>query len=114
VHRFTPEGAVKPNPEILALIIDEIGFDKGDAAYVGDSLLKDISMAQQADVLDIHAAYGSAQHRTEQYDLLKKVTHWSPEMVRQEATVLVSGKVSPSFVIESSFSQIEQILKVTV
>ena len=69
IHRFTPEGEWKPNPHILSTIIDELGFDKSDVAYVGDNLLKDVFMAQEAGVLDIYAAYGAAQHRAEQYDL---------------------------------------------
>lgn len=112
VHHYTPEGSTKPQPHILALIIEELGFRKEDAAYVGDNLLKDVFMAQQAEVLDIHAAYGAAQHRAEQYDLLKRVTHWTPDMVEQEASALANGTISPTFALESSFSEIESIIRV--
>lgn len=110
IHRFTPEGEVKPHPHILSLIVEQLGFQKADAAYVGDNLLKDVFMAQQAGVLDIYAAYGAAQHRADQYDLLKKVTHWTPEMVEREQAALKPGAITPTYVLKSSFSEIEPIL----
>lgn len=110
VHRFTPEGEVKPHPHILSAIIEEIGFSKAEAAYVGDNKLKDVYMAQQAGVLDIYAAYGAAQHRAEQYDLLKKVTHWTPEMVAREGDALKHGAIEPTHILQSSFSEITSII----
>lgn len=110
VHRYTPEGESKPNPHILATIIDEMGFNPVDAVYVGDSLLRDVFMAQKAGVLDVHAAYGAAQHRSEQYDLLKKVTHWTPEMIEKEAAFLQPDKVFPTIVLRDGFSQIRKVM----
>lgn len=110
VHRFTPEGELKPNPHILLSIIEELGFTKDQAAYVGDNKLKDVYMAKTAGVLDIHAAFGAAQHRAEQYDLLKKVTHWTPEMVAREAEALKPGAVMPTHTLVSSFAEIEPIM----
>lgn len=110
IHRFTPEGEVKPNPHILISIIDELGFELRDTVYVGDNLLKDVFMAQQAKVLDVYAKYGAAQHRDEQYDLLKRVTHWTPEMVSREAAALKPGVVNPTHVLESSLSEILPIV----
>lgn len=110
IHRFTPEGELKPNPHILSSIIEELGFTKNDAAYVGDSKLKDIFMAKQAGVLDIHAAYGAAQHRAEQYELLKRVTHWTPEMVEREKESLKPGAIHPTHILFSSFSEIKEII----
>lgn len=110
VHRFTPDGEVKPNPHILTAIIAELGFEKRDVAYVGDSKLKDVCMAQQAGVLDIHAAYGAAQHRAEQYDLLKKVTHWTPEMVARESAALQPGAITPTHALTKAFAEIVPIV----
>ena len=110
-HSFTPDGEVKPNPHILSTIIEELGFTKSDTAYVGDNLLKDVFMAQEAGVLDIHAEYGAAQDRAEQYNLLKKVTHWTPEMVEREQAALKPGAVTPTHVLRSSFSEIEPLMR---
>jgi phosphoglycolate phosphatase-like HAD superfamily hydrolase len=109
-HRFTPDNEYKPNPHILLSIIDELGFKVEDTIYVGDNLLKDVLMAQQAKVLDVHAAYGAAQHRVEEYDLLKKVTHWTPEMVDREQTAIKPGTITPSHTLNKCFSEITEIM----
>ncbi|MBX2859752.1 MAG: HAD family hydrolase, partial [Vampirovibrio sp.] len=61
-HKHTPPGELKPNPKILSEIIHSVGSNPDECVYVGDSLMKDIAMAQEAQVADVHAAYGSAQH----------------------------------------------------
>lgn len=111
-HRFTPDGEYKPNPHILLSIIGELGFGFEDAVYVGDNLWKDVFMAQQAKVTDVHAAYGAAQHRKEEYDLLKKVTHWTPEMVAREQAALKPGAITPTHTIRNSFDEIIKIMGV--
>lgn len=111
-HRFTPEGEYKPNPHILLSIIKELGFDTTDAIYIGDNLLKDVFMAQQANITDVHAAYGAAQHRTEEYELLKKVTHWTPEMVAREKAALKPGAINPTHILSKNFSEIIKIMDI--
>lgn len=111
VHRFTPQGEVKPNPHILATIVAELGFAKEDVIYVGDNLLKDVFMAQAAGIVDVYAAYGAAQHRKEQYDLLKRVTHWTPEMVAREQAALRPGAIEPTHTLETSFAEILPIFE---
>ncbi len=112
MHRFTPDGEYKPNPHILLSIIDELGFDIEDAVYVGDNLLKDVFMAQQAKVTDVYAKYGAAQHRAEEYDLLKKVTHWTPEMVAREKAALKPGAINPTHTLNTTFSEIIEIMEI--
>lgn len=110
-HLFTPTGEHKPNPHILLSIIKELKFDSRDAIYVGDNLLKDVCMAQDAGVTDVFAEYGAAQHREAEYDLLKTVTHWTPEMVAEEQAKLKPGVVTPSYTLTNSFSQIIEIME---
>lgn len=62
-QRYTPPGEVKPNPHILSVILDDVKVPAERALYVGDSKMKDITMAQDAGVLDAWAKYGQAQHR---------------------------------------------------
>lgn len=109
-HRFTPDGEYKPNPHILLSIIEELGFKTEDTVYIGDNLLKDVFMAQQANVTDVYAAYGAAQHRAEEYDLLKKVTHWTPEMVEREQAALKPGAINPTHTLSTTFSDILEIM----
>jgi FMN phosphatase YigB (HAD superfamily) len=108
--RFTPDGEIKPNPHILESILNDIGFCADEALYIGDSLMKDIWMAQQAGVLDAWASYGRAQH-SEQYELLKKVTHWTPQEVAREKKIMESGEVQPTLTVSNSFAEILDFLE---
>jgi phosphoglycolate phosphatase-like HAD superfamily hydrolase len=82
-HRHTPKGELKPNPTILLQIIRDVAATPDEALYVGDSLMKDISMATEAKITNAWAKYGLAQNRPE-YELLRKVTHWSSSSVEKE------------------------------
>ena len=103
-QRYTSRGELKPNPKILAEIIDEVGGKSEDVIYVGDSLMKDVVMAQTACVTDVYARYGQVQHRPE-YELLRRVTHWKPSAVETEK-ILTEAEVKPSFVLQNTFSEI--------
>lgn len=105
-HRHVPHGVLKPNQALLRSILNEEGCDPNEAVYLGDSLMKDITMAQAAGVLDIHARYGLAQHRKE-YDLLRRVTHWSDQDVaRESALAHPDGEVVPTLVCRDGFDEI--------
>jgi phosphoglycolate phosphatase len=82
-HRHTPRGALKPDARILQKILEDVHASPEATVYVGDSLMKDIAMAQAVGVLDIWAKYGEAHTRAE-YDLLRAVSHWTPEVVERE------------------------------
>lgn len=105
VHHYTPEGEVKPNPDILLDIVRDLGVSADEVVYVGDNPLKDVFMAQQAGITDVYAAYGSSQHKPE-YELLRKVTHWTPEMVERERTALKPGSIVATHVLTENFAQI--------
>ena len=86
VHLHTPKGEHKPNPHLLLQILKDVGGHVGSAAYIGDKLDRDVQMAKDAGVLDVHARYGVA-HEREEYDLLVAVSHWTQEMIdREKAT----------------------------
>lgn len=82
-HHYLPEGVVKPNPEVLLDIVSDIKRHPTECIYVGDSLMKDVAMAQDAGITDVLAAYGAVQHK-EEYDLLRKVSHWPDSAVTDE------------------------------
>jgi phosphoglycolate phosphatase-like HAD superfamily hydrolase len=104
VHRNTPDGEVKPNPKVLLQIIRDVGAVPDEAAYIGDSQMKDIAMAQDAGVTDVWAEYGFAVHRPE-YELLRQVTHWSKENVEKEKDILASPPKA-SHVLQKSFGEL--------
>jgi phosphoglycolate phosphatase-like HAD superfamily hydrolase len=49
-HHYTPKGELKPNPDILRKIIEDVGAMPEQCVYVGDSLMKDMAMAKDAGV----------------------------------------------------------------
>jgi phosphoglycolate phosphatase len=111
-HRHVPRGEVKPNAKILAAILDDLFCDPGDAVYVGDSLMKDIRMAQAADVLDVHAKYGEAQQRAE-YELLRRVSHWPDEVVARERQLMLDAEVTPTIVLRHRFDEVLPIFGIS-
>ncbi len=104
VLRELPPGEVKPNPEILRDIIDGVGGLSDHVIYVGNSLMKDVLMAQRAGVADVYAEYGNS-FRPGQYDLLRQVTHWAAEDVEREKR-LRTEDVRPSSTLAQGFSEL--------
>jgi FMN phosphatase YigB (HAD superfamily) len=104
VHRPTPIGLLKPNAEILLSIIDQVKIRPDKTVYIGDSLMKDIAMAQDAGIDNAWAKYGTAHERPE-YGLLQAVTHWSDEDVRREQE-LQRADIQPTVILENEFADI--------
>lgn len=98
-----PRDLRKPNPEIVIRILNDLGVPASSALYVGDSLFKDIAMAQDAGVQDAYAAYGQSMDR-EGYDLLRKVSHWSDAHIAKEKSTAIQD-ISPSISLQQ-FSDI--------
>lgn len=105
-HLHVPMGVLKPSKQVLTTILREQGCANSNAVYLGDSLMKDIAMSQEVGILDIHAAYGQVQHRAE-YELLRRVTHWSSDDVaRETALTRDCGIIVPSMACHSGISEI--------
>jgi phosphoglycolate phosphatase len=106
-HKHIPEGEYKPNPQILQDIVkaDGIKAKAEKTIYLGDSLMKDIKMAQEAGIIDVYAKYGVAAH-SEAYQVLRRVTHWTKEDVEREKKILAEGAVYPSYTLESSIREL--------
>jgi phosphoglycolate phosphatase-like HAD superfamily hydrolase len=100
----TPKNSFKPDTIVLLKIIQDLGVDKSECVYVGDSLTKDVTMAQDARVADVYARYGKAQY-TDAYALLREVTHWSDAGVEREKRI-GEREVQPSTILESNFGEI--------
>jgi len=102
--KHTPEGELKPNPGILKQIVSDLHASTSECIYVGDSLMKDIAMAQQACIDNAWAKYGAAQDRPE-YELLRKVTHWPSSAVETERG-LSQDDVAPTKILEKNFGEL--------
>ena len=104
VARHTREGTWKPDASVLRDILSDVGAEPAAAVYVGDSLIKDVTMAQAAGVLDVFARYGDVRSRPG-YDLLRRVTHWSPAMLARLEGIR-EADVRPPHVLGDGFAEL--------
>lgn len=103
-----PREARKPAPEVLLSICEREGIDPKDAAYVGDSRVKDILMANRAGVLAVWAKYGDLASRDD-YDRLVAISHWTEEDIKRERALQSAESSSPDLILERSFSEIKKL-----
>jgi phosphoglycolate phosphatase len=103
----------KPDPTVLLEICGNESVESSMAAYVGDSIVRDILMAKDAAVFAVWAKYGAAQQRAD-YEKLVRITHWTEEDVARERAfgVRASGVV-PDFILEERFDEILELVAAT-
>ncbi|EGR1140531.1 HAD family hydrolase [Vibrio cholerae] len=98
----------KPNPHLLRSICANESIQCDEAVYVGDSIVKDISMAKDANLTAVWAQYGK-QHSSEYWKTLVSITHWTErDVAREEQLQQALGEVKPDLSI-NSFSQLLKI-----
>jgi len=78
-----PQEKRKPNPSLLIEICKAVGIEPAQAIYIGDSLVKDMSMAKEAGVKAAWAKYGTNFDKTH-WNVLVRITHWTDEDVSRE------------------------------
>lgn len=89
----------KPNPRLLLDICRRMNVSAEEAVYVGDSQARDISMAVDAGVTAVWAAYGTKYNKTD-WEALVRVTHWTDDDVQREQELRkIAGSVQPDVVI---------------
>jgi FMN phosphatase YigB (HAD superfamily) len=107
--QLVPRAERKPNPRLLIDICAREQVSLADTLYIGDSLVRDISMAKEAGVCAVWAKYGTRYDRT-LWKTLVKVTHWTEEDVaREEELEHRFERVQPDYSIEE-FSEISGII----
>jgi len=111
-HRSTPPGEVKPSARVLETIIRDASRQCTEVAYVGDSLMKDVAMAQTVGVADVHAKYGVVVGR-DAYALLQRVSHWPESDVRNEEALRTKSAITPSIVLERGFYELPDVFDFT-
>lgn len=105
-HEHVERGLIKPNVKVLLEILADQNCSPEEAVYIGDSLMKDVAMAQGANVLDVHAAYGLVQSLPE-YELLRRVSHWTDEDVNRERQLMSSAdEIVASVVCQVGFGEV--------
>ncbi|MEQ1866691.1 MAG: HAD family hydrolase [Micropepsaceae bacterium] len=96
----------KPDPAVLLEICARENVAPSDAAYIGDSVAKDVVMAKKANIFAVWAAYGS-KHDQDLYQSLVRVSHWTEEEVERERRLAREAIGVPAdFVARSSFSEV--------
>lgn len=96
----------KPNPNLLLEICAKERIEPQAAAYIGDSVARDVLMAKRAGVYAIWAGYG-AKHDPAMYEKLVRITHWTSEDVEREKRLWIEAKsIRPDFIAEHSFSEV--------
>jgi phosphoglycolate phosphatase len=91
----------KPDPDALRSICNDFRIEPSCALYIGDSLLKDISMANSAGLRSAWAEYG-AKVDDRLWKELVRVTHWTPEQVAENERLRASCvNATPSVRVES-------------
>jgi histidinol phosphatase-like enzyme len=73
----------KPNPRTLIDICSQYSVDPARAVYVGDSLVRDVYMAQRAGVHSAWAKFGTLYNKG-LWPQLVRVTHWTEADVERE------------------------------
>lgn len=114
--RVLPEGDKKPNPRTLLDICRDLGVAPSDTVYVGDSLSRDIYMAQSAGVRSAWARYGTEVDPV-LWQKLVRVTHWTEHDIENEARLKAeSAGTRPDVVLDNfgdllrSFDFVPQLL----
>ena len=91
----------KPNPKILEDIFVEFSLYPDKGLYVGDSILKDISMAKRAGTHAAWARYGT-RYDEKLWEKLVRITHWTKEDAAQVSQLRNEAKgVSPDVELDS-------------
>jgi FMN phosphatase YigB (HAD superfamily) len=104
---LTPMSHLKPDPVVLESIIAKHGDDASRTVYVGDSLMKDVAMAQQVGAVDVLAKYGDTTGDP-RYSLLQRVSHWTQEDVDREHRLrsAVDKEIVATYSLERSLSEL--------
>ena len=100
----------KPDRKLLEQTIMIAGARVEQTIYIGDKLHKDILMAQDASVIDVHAKYGDIDN-PQGYAQLRRVSHWDDEEIERELAIQESREVTPTYVLEDSFKELLNIFK---
>jgi FMN phosphatase YigB (HAD superfamily) len=103
---------MKPDPTVLLEICAREGVTPTSAAYVGDSVARDILMAKRANVFSIWAAYG-AEHDPDLYSKLVRVSHWTSDEVAREMRLKEEAKsIQPDYILRTSFAEVLTALEI--
>lgn len=100
----------KPNKDILLDICEKEHCSPDDAIYIGDSITKDIYMAQKANITSVLANY--PKENNDYYKLLVDISSWTVDDFERETKLkqeCIKCNIKPDFVI-SDFKELYNII----
>lgn len=104
----------KPNPKLLKQICAQESVSVTEAVYIGDSITKDIYMAEVAGVASVLCKYPcDPQAANDLYHQLVAISHWTGEDFQHEKEIkqiCQSNNIRPDYTVES-FEQLIEIIK---
>jgi FMN phosphatase YigB (HAD superfamily) len=96
----------KPDVRILLEICRDHEVTPSEAVYVGDSLSRDMGMAQEAGVGSAWAKYGLS-YEPAMWEGVVRISHWTPEDVeRTQRAQELYGHIVPKVVLSAGFSEL--------
>lgn len=103
----------KPNADVLLEICSKEGVPFHQAAYIGDSVARDVLMAKRANVFSIWARYGTI-HDPNLYAGLIRISHWTArEVDREKKLQLEARAIQPDLIATHSFTEVRQAFNTT-
>jgi FMN phosphatase YigB (HAD superfamily) len=106
-----PETIRKPDQLVAELLKKQLRLHVHETYMIGDSVAKDVLLAQRAGFQSIWAAYG-AKHSEADYEKLVRISHWSEsDILREKALVTQASSVHPDYTCYTSFAEVLDIVK---
>lgn len=104
----------KPNPKLLKQICAQESVSVTEAAYIGDSITKDIYMAEVAGVASVLCKYPcDPQAANDLYQKLVAISHWTDEDFQHEKEIkqiCQRNNIRPDYTVDS-FEQLIEIIR---
>jgi FMN phosphatase YigB (HAD superfamily) len=96
----------KPDTRVLRRICGDVGVTNSESLYVGDSISRDIGMANEVGLHSAWAMYGTRYEKSD-WERLVRITHWTAEDVhRAEAANKAYGASVPDVILKSRFDEL--------
>lgn len=111
-HRIREAKNGKPDSELLLQIIEAEGMKIPEAVYMGDSLTKDIFMANEVGVTSIHCQYPKSELQSEYEKKLIRISSWTEDTFLKENKIRKQcelKQIKPDYVI-TDYREIQDIL----
>jgi phosphoglycolate phosphatase-like HAD superfamily hydrolase len=103
--RLLPPNDRKPNPQTLIDICSQFGVVPSDALYAGDSIVRDIYMANGAGLHSAWAKFGTLYDKA-LWPKLVRVTHWSEADVERERILSEAARGTQADYVLERFSDL--------